>query len=122
MGYGLFTSKLIPKITRIITNRGSIISINEYNEKVKSGEESGGYTLYLSHDYVLACYKYAMDGTCLASMANTNRNAIEYESNKRAIANAKIVTTSCEAYIVSLCEIDARSEILVPYGNRYKMH
>ena len=98
-----------------------ILSINEYNERLESGEESNGYTLYLTRDYVLVCHKYAMDGTCLASMANTHRNVIEYESKKRAIANAKIVTTPFEVYIVSICEINANVEILVPYGNRYEM-
>ena len=71
-------------------------------------------------DYVLACHKFAMNGTCLASMANTTRNAIHYESNKKAVANAKIVTSSVEAYIVSIRNIDAGMEILVPYGNRYE--
>ena len=54
-------------------------------------------------------------------MANTTRNAKHHESSSRAIANAKIVTTSVEAYIVSIREIEAGVEILVPYEYYYEM-
>ena len=46
---------------------------------------------------------------------------MQYIMNKKTVANAKIVTTSIEAYIVSIGDIDAGMEIIVPYENRYEM-
>ena len=122
LGYGLFATRFIPKNSRIITFKGDILSVNQYNARVNAGEEPRGYsTIYLTRDSVLACYKYAMNGTCLASMVNTVRNAIHHETGERAKVNSKLVHTSVEAYIVSVKDIPTNCEIMMPYGNSYHM-
>ena len=87
---------------------------------MKAGEETGSYsTLYLTRDYVLACNN--LQSTEHASPQWPIQLEMQYNMNKKTVANAKIVTTSIEAYIVSIGDIDAGMEIIVPYENRYEM-
>jgi len=124
IGQGLFAGLLIPAGTRIITYKGSILTNDEYNKKILTYgdiDQRGSYTLHLTLDTVLDCSKFANDGTCFASMANSPRNTFHYKTGKKANANSKIVTFASGAYLVATRSIPRYDEILTPYGVKYKM-
>ena len=122
IGQGLFAGLPMPAGARIITYKGSMLSTEEYNKKSHDSENEIGYTLQLTKHTVLDCSKYAADGTCFASMANTPRNTVHYKTGNMAKANAKIVISSSGAHLlVASISIPRYAEILTPYGCKYKM-
>jgi hypothetical protein len=94
---------------------GDIVSGSEYQARVLEGR--GGYGIGLRKGFVLDCFNYR--ASCMMSCANTTRNCKVRNTNRRAIPNAKLVTTSTTARLTSRYFIKAGEEITYPYSSSY---
>lgn len=108
-GKGLFTKKFIPKGTRILEYKGVISTWKD----VKDEDGRNGYIFYVKRSHVInalptpkALARYANDANGLTRVPGLKNNC-DYE------------TEDVRAFIVSIKDIPAGSEILVDYGKDY---
>lgn len=108
-GMGLFTTKSIPKGTRIVEYKGRISTWKE----VKDEDGKNGYIFFVTRNHVInalptkkALARYANDARGLSRIVGITNNC-DYE------------TDGLKAYIVSKKDIPAKAEILVDYGKDY---
>ncbi|WP_333820718.1 SET domain-containing protein, partial [Ohtaekwangia sp.] len=108
-GKGLFTKKFIPKGERIIEYKGVISTWKD----VKDEDGRNGYIFYVKRSHVInalprpkALARYANDANGLTKVKGLKNNC-DYE------------TEDVRAFIVSIQDIPAGSEILVDYGKDY---
>jgi SET domain-containing protein len=108
-GKGLFTKVFIPKGSRIIEYKGKITTWKE----VLKGDTFNGYVYYVKANHVIdglkdlkALARYANDAKGLSKTTGINNNS-KYEED------------GLKVFIVATKNIEAGSEILVPYGKEY---
>jgi uncharacterized protein len=109
-GKGLFTTKFIPKGTRIVEYKGKISTWAE----ASSGKTFNGYIYYVNKDHVIdakkttdALARYANDARGLSKIEGLNNNS-KY-----------VIDEDDRVYIESFRNIEAGSEIFVGYGKEY---
>src|SRR5438270_13904077 len=107
-GKGLFTKKFIPKGTRIVEYKGRITNWKE----MKYAWENG--------------YIYNINNNHVIDASRTLKGLARYANDARGISRVKGVRNNCvyindglRAYIESIKDIEAGSEILVDYGKDY---
>lgn len=110
-GKGLFTTKFIPKDSRIIQYRGEVIGWSDYNERVKRGED--GYLFYFNRNYCIDAYntpqykaRYANDAMGIVRIKGVRNNSY-YE------------TEGDKCFIVASRDIKAGEEIYCDYTRDY---
>lgn len=108
-GKGLFTSKSIPKGTRIVEYKGKASTWKD----VDHSEGNNGYIYYVSRNLVLDAQH---DKTALARYANDARGIGRV---KGITNNSEYVNENNRVFIEAIKDIPAHSEILVPYGPEY---
>ncbi|GIV36706.1 MAG: SET domain-containing protein-lysine N-methyltransferase [Cyclobacteriaceae bacterium] len=108
-GKGLFTKVFIPKGTRIVEYKGKITTWKE----VEDEDGKNVYIFYVKRNHVIDAWK-------------TPRHLARYANDAKGLSRVKGVTNNCEyvteglrAYIESVKDIPAGSEILVDYGPDY---
>jgi len=109
-GKGLFTTKAIPKGTRIVEYKGKIGTWKE----ASSGRSFNGYIYYVNKDHVIdakktvdALARYANDARGLSKIEGLNNNS-KY-----------VIDDNNRVYIEAVKNIDAGGEIFVGYGKEY---
>jgi uncharacterized protein len=108
-GNGLFTTKPIPKGTRVVEYKGRITTWKD----VENDHENG--YIYTVHS------KYVIDAR------KTLRALARYANDARGLVRIKGITNNCtyvnaedgRVYIESIKEIPAGAEIFVSYGKEY---
>ena len=107
-GKGLFTKKFIPKGTRIVEYKGRITNWKEMKDAWDNG-----YIYSINRNRVIdakrtlkALARYANDASGLIRVKGINNNCV-YSND------------GLKAYIESVKDIPAGSEILVSYGKEY---
>ncbi|WP_276482046.1 SET domain-containing protein [Paraflavitalea pollutisoli] len=108
-GKGLFTSKSIPKGTRIVEYKGKASTWKD----VEHNEGNNGYIYYVTRNLVLDA---ANDKTALARYANDARGIGRV---KGITNNSEYINEGKRVFIEATKDIPANSEILVPYGPEY---
>jgi len=109
-GKGLFTTKNIPKGTRIVEYKGKITTW----EEASSGRSFNGYIYYVNKNHVIDAKKTL---NALARYANDARGLSKIEGLSN---NSKYVQDDDNrVYIESFRNIEAGSEIFVSYGKEY---
>lgn len=108
-GKGLFTSKSIPKGTRIVEYKGKASTWKD----VDHNDGNNGYIYYVSRNLVLDAQH---DKTALARYANDARGIGRVKGISN---NSQYVTEGKRVFIEAAKDIAANSEILVPYGPEY---
>lgn len=109
-GKGLFTTKPIPKGTRIVEYKGKI---NTWKE-ASNGKTFNGYIYYVNKDHVIDAKKTV---DALARYANDARGLSKIEGLSN---NSKyVLDDDNRVYIESFRNIEAGSEIFVGYGKEY---
>ncbi len=109
-GKGLFTTKFIPKGTRIVEYKGKVTTW----EEASSGRSFNGYIYYVNKNHVIDAKKTL---TALARYANDARGLSKIEGLSN---NSKYVQDDDnKVYIESFRNIEAGSEIFVSYGKEY---
>lgn len=120
IGKGLFAATVVSTNTRLIRFKGSIITLDVYNERVADGK--GGYAIHLNATSVLDCYD--VRESCLASMTNSPRHL---RTNKaglaaQAEANCRLVVSNPAQGIVHLHttrRVLSNTEFFWDYGADY---
>ena len=108
-GKGLFTKKFIPAGTRIAEYTGKVSTWKDANHE----DGDNGYIYYVKRNHVID--------------AKADKNSIaRYANDARGLTRVKGITNNCEyieegtrVYIHAKKDIEAGSEILVPYGSEY---
>ena len=109
-GKGLFTTKFIPKGTRIVEYKGKVTTW----EEASSGRSFNGYIYYVNKNHVIdakqtlkALARYANDARGLSKVEGISNNSkyVQDDDNK--------------VYIESFRNIEAGDEIFVSYGKEY---
>lgn len=108
-GMGLFTTKAIPKGTRIVEYKGRRSKWKD----VRDEDGRNGYIFYINRNHVIDALPTKKQ---LARYANDARGLVRI---KGLINNADYVVDGLKAYIESKRDIPAGSEILVDYGKDY---
>ena len=109
-GKGLFTTKPIPKGTRIVEYKGKVTTW----EEASSGRSFNGYIYYVNKNHVIDAKKTL---TALARYANDARGLSKIEGLSN---NSKYVQDDDKrVYIESFRNIEAGDEIFVSYGKEY---
>lgn len=109
-GKGLFTTKSIPKGTRIVEYKGKVTTW----EEASSGRGFNGYIYYVNKNHVIDAKKTL---TALARYANDARGLSKIEGLSN---NSKYVQDDDNrVYIESFRNIEAGDEIFVSYGKEY---
>jgi SET domain-containing protein len=108
-GKGLFTSKFIPKGTRIVEYKGKISAWKD----VKDEDGKNAYIFYVNRNHVINALPVK---TALARYANDARGLVRI---KGLTNNCDYITEDKRAFIESKRDIPAGSEILVDYGADY---
>ena len=119
-GKGLFCTRLIKKGEHIATFKGLFQKLTPLQVKVMSKRNS--YLLNYKKGNYLNCKKKRQEKECLASYANTARNAWDTVRNRLAKNNSDICTNYTDKIIslVAIDNIEPNREILVPYGVSHK--
>ena len=107
-GKGLFTTKFIPKGTRIVEYKGRITTWKE----VKN-ESDNGYIYTINNNHVIDARPHTK---ALARYANDARGLVRI---KGITNNCTYVNDGLKAYIESVKDIPAGAEIFVSYGKEY---
>ena len=113
LGLGLFTSIVIPKDNYIAQFYGTVTSS-------LSLPDICSHKIYLSKDVVLDCTKQRYAGTCLAAIINSPFRAVT-STLQRVRSNCRLVVDNNIAYIKSTKKIMEHDELLLNYGNYYKL-
>jgi uncharacterized protein len=107
-GKGLFTTKFIPKGTRIVEYKGRITTWKE----VKNDSHNG--------------YIYTINSKHVIDALPTLKALARYANDARGLVKIKGITNNCtyvndglNAFIESIKDIPAGGEILVAYGKEY---
>ena len=107
-GKGLYTKIFIPKDTRIVEYKGRITTWKE----MKDAHDNG--------------YIYSVNRNHVIDAKRTLKALARYANDARGLVRVKGVTNNCtyvndglHAYIESVKDIPAGSEILVDYGKEY---
>jgi uncharacterized protein len=109
-GKGLFTTKFIPKGTRIVEYKGKVTTW----EEASSGRSFNGYIYYVNKNHVIDAKKTL---NALARYANDARGLSKIEGISN---NSKYVQDDDNrVYIESFRNIEAGDEIFVSYGKEY---
>ena len=108
-GKGLFTTKDIPRGTKIVEYKGKVTSWKEVDDK----KGLNGYIYYVNRDHVIDASETK---DALARYANDARGIVRSEGLRN---NSKYAIEGLRVYIVALKDIPAGSEILVGYGKEY---
>lgn len=109
-GKGLFTTKFIPKGTRIVEYKGKVTTW----EEASSGRSFNGYIYYVNKNHVIDAKKTL---NALARYANDARGLSKIEGISN---NSKYVQDDDNrVYIESFRNIEAGDEIFVGYGKEY---
>lgn len=108
-GKGLFTTKPIPKGTRIVEYKGRRSKWKD----VKDEDGKNGYIFYINRNHVINALPTK---TALARYANDARGLTRV---KGMVNNADYVVDGLKAYIESKRDIAAGAEIFVDYGKDY---
>ncbi|HUQ67754.1 MAG TPA: SET domain-containing protein [Flavitalea sp.] len=108
-GKGLFTSRFIPKGTRIVEYKGKITSWKDADHQ----NGGNGYIYYVKRTYVIDALHREK---AIARYANDARgmNKVKGITN-----NSDYVEDGVKVYIEAKRDIPANSEILVSYGKEY---
>lgn len=118
IGKGLFSNISLACNQTILFFHGYLCSWEEVN--AFGTQPNGYYTIELKkHSLYLDCYQHYRGGLCLASYANSPKNAVYKETNQTAKANAKLVIINQTAKLVATRIIKPNEEILWSYG-RFK--
>lgn len=109
-GKGLFTKVFIPKGTRIVEYKGRILT---WKQVEKMPDESYGYVFWFSNNYVIDAWK-------------TKKGIAHFSNDANGITRVPGIKNNCEydtvkrrCYLKAIRDIEAGSEILVPYGAEY---
>src|SRR4030095_15704964 len=107
-GKGLFTTKFIPKGTRIVEYKGRIVPWKEVSHK-----DANRYVLYVNRSHVIDAepYKKAM-----GRFANDARGLVRI---KGITNNSVYVKDGSRVFITANKNISPGSEIFVDYGREY---
>jgi len=108
-GKGLFTTKFIPKGTRIVEYKGKISSWKEADHQ----NGGNGYIYYVKRYHVIDALPRPK---ALARYANDAQGMIKV---KGITNNSDYVEDGLKVYIESKKDIPANSEIFVGYGKEY---
>jgi len=108
-GLGLYTSKTIPKGTRIVEYKGRRSKWKD----VRDEDGRNGYIFYINRNHVINALPTKKH---LARYANDARGLARV---KGMINNADYVVDGLKAYIESKRDIPAGAEIFVDYGKDY---
>ena len=108
-GKGLFTTKFIPKGTRIVEYKGKISSWKDANTQ----DGGNGYIYYVKRYHVIDALPRPK---ALARYANDAEGMIRV---KGITNNSDYVEDGLRVYIESKKDIPANSEIFVGYGKEY---
>jgi hypothetical protein len=108
-GKGLFTTKFIPKGTRIVEYKGRISSWKEADHQ----NGGNGYIYYVKRDHVIDALPRPK---ALARYANDAQGMIKV---KGVTNNSDYVEDGLRVYIESKKDIPANTEIFVGYGKEY---
>jgi len=108
-GKGLFTTKAIPKGTRIVEYKGRRSTWKE----VKDDDGKNGYIFYINRNHVIDALPYKK---ALARYANDARGLSRI---KGIINNSDYIVDGLKAYIESKKPIPAGGEVFVDYGKDY---
>ena len=114
---GLFCTRDIKDGEHIATYKGKMQKMTK--SKAKALSKTNGYLLRYKKNRYLNCKYTRQRKQCLASYANTARNAWNTQHDKEAKNNSKIINMYTTKTI-DLCateNIMSNTEILVPYGN-----
>jgi uncharacterized protein len=107
-GKGLFTKKFIPKGTRIVEYKGKATTWKE----VKNDSDNG-YIYTINNNHVIDAKTYTK---ALARYANDARGLVRV---KGITNNCTYANDGLKAYIESVKDIPAGTEIFVDYGKEY---
>ena len=108
-GKGLFTTKFIPKGTRIVEYWGKITTWKE----VAHDEGSNGYIFYVKRSHVIDAR------FCPKSIARYANDARGLQKVKGIRNNSEYEIEGLRVYVDAIRDIPAGSEILVDYGREY---
>src|SRR5579863_3848177 len=108
-GKGLFTTRDIPRETRIIEYKGKVSRWKE----VDSQEGLNGYIYYVNRNHVIDAWP---SRGAIARYANDARGIVRSVGIRN---NCTYIIEGLKVYIQSLRHIPAGSEILVGYGKEY---
>lgn len=108
-GKGLFTTKAIPKGTRIVEYKGRRSAWKD----VRDEDGKNGYIFYINRNHVIDALPTKK---ALARYANDARGLTRI---KGIVNNADYVVDGLKAYIESKKDIAAGEEIFVDYGKDY---
>lgn len=108
-GMGLYTTKSIPKGTKIVEYKGRRSKWKD----VKDEDGKNGYIFYINRNNVINALPVK---SALARYANDARGFVRI---KGVLNNADYVVDGLKAYIESKKEIPAGAEIFVDYGKDY---
>jgi SET domain-containing protein len=108
-GKGLFTTKFIPKGTRIVEYRGKITTWKE----VAHDEGNNGYIFYVKRSHVIDARFYPKS---IARYANDARGLQKVKGIRN---NSEYEIEGLRVYVDAIRDIPAGSEIFVDYGREY---
>jgi SET domain-containing protein len=108
-GKGLFTTKFIPKGTRIVEYLGTITSWKD----VQHQEGKNGYIFYVKRNHVIDA------GPHPEAIARYANDAKGLSKQKGLVNNAEYLEEGSRVFIVAKKDIPAGAEIFVDYGKEY---
>jgi hypothetical protein len=119
-GKGLFSRNFIRKNEYIATFIG--IEVELTKKQLKEESSVNGYLIHYAKNTYLNCQQHRRSQTCIASFANTATNAFHISPYRPAINNAGIRRdyNNRRINLVSTTDILPDTEILLPYGKKYK--
>jgi SET domain-containing protein len=106
-GKGLFTTRFIPKNTRIVEYKGRITKWRD------AAHEDNGNIYFVNRNYVIDARPYKK---ALARYANDAKGLTRINGMRN---NAEYIEDGLKVYIKSTKDIPAGSEIFVEYGKEY---
>ena len=108
-GKGLFTTRDIPRGTKIVEYKGRVTKWRE----VDSQEGLNGYIYYVNRNHVIDAGPVKQ---AVARYANDAKGIVRTEG---VINNCTYIIEGLKVYIKSMRDIPAGSELLVGYGKEY---
>jgi len=108
-GKGLFTTKAIPKGTKIVEYKGRVTTWKEVNEQ----KGHNGYIYYVNRRHVIDAWRTR---SALARYANDAQGLVRAEGLRN---NCSYEEEGLRVFITSTKDIPAGSELFVGYGREY---